>query len=32
MRADEVKVHYNGWDRKYDEWILKDSERIQKQC
>ena len=32
MRNDEIRVHYTGWSIKYDEWVVKNSERVQKQC
>ena len=24
----KVKIHYQGWKDKYDEWLLEDSDRI----
>jgi len=28
VKADEVKVHFNGWADRYDEWISKNSPRL----
>jgi len=27
-KADEVKIHYDGWDNLYDEWLQKTSDRL----
>ena len=30
IRENEIMVHYMGWESKWDEWIPKTSERIQR--
>jgi len=32
IRDDHIRVHYNGWAAKFDEWIHMNSPRILKQC
>ena len=32
MRTNEIRVHFTGWANKFDEWISRTSDRIQKQC
>ena len=31
MKKDYLRIHYSGWHEKYDEWILKNSRRVQHQ-